>query len=150
LVTALVLTLALKLVVYQGQPVPADPETLSRAVSAFLLQHGFEPRLEKRFGIVFIEANAGKCRMLISQTAPQGWDRSGIELQAKAVGRLSYVFDGAVYANEPFLAPMIDDYWARVRFKMGLTSSRHPILAVAASDDCTINALPWWELSTRS
>jgi hypothetical protein len=88
--------------------------------------------------------------MLISEAAPQGWDHSRVELRAKPVGRLSYVFDGAVYANEPFLAPMIDDYWARVRVKMGLSPNRHPVLAVAASDGCTIKTLPWWELGTLS
>jgi hypothetical protein len=34
--------------------------------------------------------------------------------------------------------------------KMGLNPSRHPVLAVAASDDCSINTLPWWELGTVS
>jgi hypothetical protein len=52
--------------------------------------------------------------------------------------------------HEPFLAPVIDEYWTRVRFKMGLSPSRHPVLAVAASDECTINALPWRELATLS
>jgi hypothetical protein len=66
------------------------------------------------------------------------------------VGRLSYVFDGAVRDHEPFLGPVIDEYLTRVRIKLGLSPSRHPVLAVAASDDCAINTLPWQELSTLS
>jgi hypothetical protein len=88
--------------------------------------------------------------MLISKAEPQGWDRSSIELLAKSVGRLTYVFDGAVHAHQPFLAPMLDEYWMRVRFKLGLSPNRHPILAVAASDDCAVNALPWSELGVLS
>jgi hypothetical protein len=147
LAAALVLTLGLKLLLYHGEAPPAEPEALGQAVSSFLFQHGFESRLEKKYDQVLVYANAGKCRMVISEAAPQGWNRSSIEIWAKPVGRLSYVFDGVVYADEPFLAPIIDEYWTRVRFKMGLTQSCHPVLAVAASDECAINALPWSEFA---
>jgi hypothetical protein len=150
LAAAFVLTLGLKLLLYHGEAPPAEPEALGEAVSSFLLQHGFESRLEKKYDQVLVYANAGKCRMLIGEAAPQGWNRSSIEIRAKPVGRLSYVFDGTVHEHEPFLGPLVDEYWTRVRFKMGLSASRHPVLAVAASDECTINALPWWELSVLS
>ena len=88
--------------------------------------------------------------MLISEAAPQGWNRSTLELLAKEVGRLTYVFDGAVHVEEPFLAPILDQYWTRVRIKMGLSPNRHPVLAVAASDDCAVDALPWRELAVLS
>ena len=39
--------------------------------------------------------------MLLSEVVPQGWDRSGMELLAKQVGRLSFIFDGAVYDLRP-------------------------------------------------
>jgi hypothetical protein len=150
LAIALVLTLALKLVVYHQQPVPADPEVLGKAVTSFLLEQGFESRLEITHGQVFIHANVGKCRMLITEAAPQGWNRDSIELRSKPVGQLNYIFDGAVHKREPFVAPLLDEYWTRVRIKMGLNPSRHPVLAVAASDDCSINTLPWRELGTLS
>jgi hypothetical protein len=150
LAAAFVLTLALKWLLYHGEPAPADPEALGEAVKSFLLQHGFESHLEKRFDGILVYANAGKCRMLISEAAPQGWDHSSKEIWAKPIGRLSYIFDGAVHMHEPFLAPVIDEYWTRVRFKMGLSPSRHPVLAVAATDECSINALPWRELDTLS
>jgi hypothetical protein len=147
LAAALALTLALKLLLYHG-PAPADAKVLgdvNEAVAAFLLRHGFDSRLEKIFDSVLIYANGGKCRMLISEVAPQGWNRSSIELQAKPVGRLTYVFDGAVHAHQPFLAPMLAEYWKRARIRMGLSPNHRPVLAVAASDDCAVN-LPWWEL----
>lgn len=142
-------TLGLKLFAYRHELVWTDPEVLTRAVSSFLLQQGFESHVEKRFGTVFIRAKAGACRMLIREAAPQGWDRNSIEMGAKSVGRLSYVFDGTVYTREPFVAPLLQEYWTRARFKMGLSPKRHPLLAVAASDDCTINALPWRELAVQ-
>jgi hypothetical protein len=150
LVAALVLTLALKLLLYHRDTAAADHEVLSEAVAGLLLKIGFESHVEKRFDRVFIHANAGKCRMLISEATPQGWDHSGIEIWAKPIGRLSYIFDGAVYAHEPFLAPMLDRWWMQVRIRLGLSSNYHPVLAVAASDDCSINALPWRELGTLS
>jgi hypothetical protein len=147
---AFALTLALKFILYQWQPTSADPNLFGDAVTSFLQQHGFEWRLEKRSDQVSIYANAGKCRMLIREAEPHGWNRNGIELQAKPVGRLSYIFDGAVHDREPFLAPVIDGYRTKMRIKLGLRPSWHPILAIAASDECSINALPWWELGTLS
>jgi hypothetical protein len=38
-----------------------------------------------------------------------------------------------------------------VSIKVGVDPSHHtPVLAVAASDECSINALPWQELGTLS
>jgi len=147
---AFALTLALKLLLYREEPPPADSDVIAETVAAFLVQQGFESRLEKRFSTVLIHANAGKCRMLISEAAPQGWNRSSIELRAKPVGRLFYVFDGAVYAHEPFFSPLLDEYWARVRIKFGFSPKPHPVLAVAASDDCTVSELPWRDLGVLS
>jgi hypothetical protein len=151
---AFALTLALKLLLSyrefleHRETAPADHRPLS-AVATFLLQHGYETHLEERFGQVLV-ANAGKCRILISEADPQ---KSGtIELLARPVGRLSYVFDGAVHEHEPSAAwAMIDKYSARVSIKMGVDPTHHtPVLAIAASDECSINALPWWELGTLS
>ena len=69
--------------------------------ASFLVRHGFESHLEQSFSHVFVHANAGKCHMLLSEVVPQGWDRSGMELLAKQVGRLSFIFDGAVYDLRP-------------------------------------------------
>jgi hypothetical protein len=149
LAAAFVLTLGLKLLLNGPEPAAA-PEVLGQAVAGFLALHGFEPRVEKSFGRILIYANSGKCRMLISKAEAHGWDRSSIEMKAQPTGRLSYVFDGVLYEHEPFLAPVMDEYWTHLRSKMGLSPNYHPVLAVAASDDCSINALPWRELGAVS
>ena len=150
---ALALTLGLKLLLYHQEQLLSHqepPAPLGDAVASFLLHHGFEARVEKRLGQDFVHANAGKCRMLIGQAIPQ--TSGSIELLAKPVGRLSYVFDGAVHEHEPSPeSTIIDQIWRRVSIKVGVDPSRHtPVLAVAASDECSINALPWQELGTLS
>jgi len=147
---AFVATLGLKLLFYDRGTAAAGEQDLGEAVTGFLVEAGFEPHVENRFGRVFIYADAGKCRMLISETTPQGWDRSSNEIWAKPVGRLSYIFDGAVHAHEPFLAPMADRWWTRLRVKLGLSRNYHPVLAVAASGECAVDSLPWWQLSVLS
>ena len=149
LAAAFALTLGLKLLLHREEPAAA-PEVVGEAVAAFLAQHGFEPRVERSFGHVLIYANSGKCRILIRKAEAHGWNRSSIEINAQSTGRVSYVFDGALYEHEPFLAPVIDEYWTHLRSKMGLRPSYHPVLAVAASEDCSINVLPWQELGTLS
>jgi hypothetical protein len=150
LAAALVVTLGLKLLYYDPGTAAAGEQDLGEAVTGFLVKAGFEPHVENRSGRVFIHADAGECRMLISEATPQGWDRSSNEIWAKPVGQLSYIFDGAVHVQEPFLAPMLDRWWMRLRVKLGLSPNYHPVLAVAASDECAINALPWWELGRLS
>ncbi len=145
---AVALTLALK--VNQGMPAPADPELFENAVAWFLGQHGFASSLETRSRWVFVQAKSENCRMLIREAEPHGWDNSRIEFLTKEVGQVKYVFDGVVYEHEPFPAPVIGQYWAILRSKMGLSPNRHPVLAVAASDDCQIDRLPWRELSILS
>jgi hypothetical protein len=150
LAAAFVLTLALKLLLYHRETAAADHEVLGEAVAGFLLKIGFESQIEKKFGSVFIHANSGKCRMLISEATPQGWDRNSNAIWAKPVGRLSYIFNGAVQVDEPFLGPMLERWWTGFRVKLGLSPNYHPVLAVAASDDCAVDSLPWWELSVLS
>src|SRR5690348_1170818 len=60
---AFVLTLALKLLLNQREA--PDPALLGETVASFLIQHGFESRLENKLGQIFVYANVGKCRMLI-------------------------------------------------------------------------------------
>jgi hypothetical protein len=148
---AFALTLALKLLLYrEGEPPQADPKVLGEAISSFMLQHGFESRVEIKLGQAIVYAAVGKCRMLITEAEPHGWNSGGIEMRAKPVGRLSFVFDGIVHDARPFLSPVIREYWTVVRFRMGLNPTHHPVLAVAASDDCEIGALPWSDLSISS
>src|ERR1700732_3425951 len=99
LAVAFVATLGLKLFLYDWGTAAADQGDLTDTVAGFLNKAGFEPHVETRLGRVFIHANAGKCRMLISEATPQGWDKSSNEIWAKPVGRLSYIFDGAVHAD---------------------------------------------------
>jgi hypothetical protein len=156
----LALTLGLKLLVYHREfhyhpkPTVADPDpnySLGEAVASFLVQHGFESHVEKRFNQVFVHANSEKCRMLITESDPRGLNSGTVELLAKPVGRLSYVFDGAVHEHEPSPALLlIREYWTRVSIKMGLSPSHQRTLTVAASDDCAINTLPWRELGPLS
>src|SRR4051812_42162190 len=82
---ALAMTLAAKLTLelplYYGQPNRVSPEVGER-VSAFLVQQGFESRLEKKYLNVFIYAKLGSCRILITEADPQGSNRVQIEWRA--------------------------------------------------------------------
>jgi hypothetical protein len=151
---ALALTLGLKLLLahreFLDRPELPRADSLGEAAASFLVQHGFESRVEKRlYGQFIVHANSGKCRMLITEA---GWNTGTVELFAKpAALRLSYVFDGAVHEHEPSPASvLIEEYWTRVSIKMGLSPNHHRrVLAVAASNDCAINTLPWRELDAE-
>ena len=98
LAAALVLTLALKLLLYHRETAAADSEVLGEAVVPFLLEHGFESHLEKNSDGVLVYATAGKCRMLISEATPQGLDRN----QNEFIGETSWAIKLHIrWSNSP-------------------------------------------------
>lgn len=149
LAVALALTVPLKFML-PSTARPGRDHDLSAPVSAFLTRHGFQSRVEQRPAGLFIHATAGGCRMLIREATPQGWNRDSIDAVGRQVGRIAYVFDGATYDEQPVVQTTLSFYWTRLRAQMGLNPARHPVLAVAASEPCAIEALPWREVAEIS
>jgi hypothetical protein len=149
LVLALVLTVPLKFVL-PGNARVSREDDLSAPVSAFLARHGFQPRVEHKLAGLFIHATAGDCRILIREAAAQGWNRDSIDAVARQVGRVTFVFDGSIHNEQPVVRTTLSFYWHRLRAQMGLKPARHPVLAVAASERCAIEALPWREVGEIS
>lgn len=122
--------------------------TVQDSVIAFLTRHQFQSDSTpdgKR-----IDAVSGDCRLVIRQIIPQGWDLDGVKTIGAQEGQLSFIFKGLVYTDLPLRSTILSHYWTRLQQKMGLNASSNPVLAVAASDSCSLDALPWREIAELS
>jgi len=122
--------------------------TLQDSALAFLTRHQFQAAStpdSKR-----IDAVSGDCRLVIREIIPQGWDLDSAKTLGAHEGRLSFIFKGRVYTDLPLGSTILSHYWTRLQQKMGLNASSNPVLAVAASDGCSLDALPWKEIAELS
>ena len=146
LLVTLVVTVSLKTVV--RDTVRAKPwDEAQEHILAFFARHGFQARAEQRPAGLFFHATSKDCRLLVGEMAPQGLNRDSINRFAREIGRLVFVFDGVMYPEQPVALTSLDHYWTRFRQRIGLTVDWRPIYAVAASDTCSLEALPWTEIA---
>jgi hypothetical protein len=94
-----------------------------------------------------IYAASGDCRLVIKQVLPQGYNLNAIKAMIAQEGRLSFVFDGRVYGERPPATTTLSHYWTRLRQQLGLKAREKPVLAVASSESCAVDALPWKEIA---
>jgi hypothetical protein len=117
--------------------------TVQDSVMAFLARHQFQSKLDG--GRIY--AVSRDCRLVIRQMVSLGYDLDGVKTMGAREGRLSFIFKGLVYSDLPLGSTVLSHYWTRLQQKIGLDASLNPVLAVAASDSCSLDALPWKEIA---
>jgi hypothetical protein len=141
---ALTVTVPLKFLV---SPVAARSERLDIPISAFLLAHGLQPRVEARISGPVVHATSDDCRMLIMEMEPRGTNLDRIDSAGKAVGSpVVFVFEGVVYREPPVRRTLLKYYWSRLEQRLGFKGRLEPVLAVAASEKCSVERLPWADI----
>jgi hypothetical protein len=116
----------------------------------FSVRHGFETPDEQRPAEGLMQATSGACRLLIGQMDPNGYNLVAFNRLARSVGRVAFVFNGVVYREAPLARTIADYVWMRLRQRLGLHVYWHPAYAVAATDKCALEALPWSEIAKFS
>jgi hypothetical protein len=79
-------------------------------------------------------ANDG-CNLRVTAVAPQGWHRALVAQMASG-SRLYYVFDGAIYQEQPILRTRAYHYWRKFARYFGLEPQERSVLAVLMSPSC--------------
>ena len=149
LALAIALTVSLKVMVRDTETQNAHL-AVQDAVVAFLTRHQFQSHGMPDGRRVY--AASGNCRLLIREMIPQGWNLDSIKTLDTQEGRLSFVFKGMVYTDQPINIgnTTLTHYWTRLQQKLGLDSVSNPVLAVVASESCSLDALPWKEIAELS
>ena len=146
LAIALVVTVPLKLLI-QSAPESERVRHPDKTIAAFLARHNYEPRVEQRPAGTFVYATSGACRLLIRLASPYSGNLDSINISARDVGPLVFVFNGSVDPRPPISATLLYHYRQRLRELLGFRVTVFPLLAVAASDGCSVESLPWREIA---
>ena len=149
LALAIALTVSLKVMVRDTENQNAHL-TVQDAVVAFLTRHQFQSHGMPDGSRIY--AASGDCRLLIREMIPQGWNLDSIKTLDSQEGRLSFVFKGMVYTDQPINIgnTTLAHYLTRLQQKLGLDSVSNPVLAVVASESCSLDVLPWKEIAELS
>jgi len=126
-----------------------EPFELKDKLVAFLVDQRYDVVDESTELMPVLRATADKFRMLVMEVSPDGWQRDLVRSRALATDRVSFVFRGNVYKNQPIWLTAETGLWSRVLQRLRLYHYPIPVLAVIASEACNAEELPWAKLNVR-
>jgi hypothetical protein len=147
LAIALVLSVAWKTAIGSGIGIDAKEHLVD-----FLKRNHFEvsPIEPIVNDVSMIRAQTASCNLKIVQLAPNGSNRDLFRSLAAGADRAFVVFRGKVYAQQPILWTVLDDFWVRHLREFGVTMHSTPVIAVAANSSCDAERIRWNGLSEAS
>jgi hypothetical protein len=78
---------------------------------------------------------AGACHVVLTEVAPQGWQRF-VVTGAAGNDHLLYLFAGRVYTKQPVLRTRAQFYWHKLQRYFGVDGQDSPVLAVVFTRAC--------------
>jgi hypothetical protein len=141
---ALLLSLGAKTAAASGDPKP-DRNATVEAARAMLADAGFQARVRhlSRSPGSLVEASSGDCQLMAGDYPVHDTFAEVYQDLSQPEGRLSYVHRGRLHDSPPKARSMLDFFvWRELR-RIGIGTSRAPVIAVIASPGCDAGALPW-------
>jgi hypothetical protein len=83
---------------------------------------------------IWTVATRGACRVRIATVSPEGWSRAIVEQTAGE--HLTYAFDGRLYAEQPVMRTMLENYRRRLLRYFGNRPPDLQIRAISISQGC--------------
>jgi hypothetical protein len=125
-----------------------EPFELKDKLVAFLVDHKYDVvTLDEQIEHTpVLRATADKCRMLVMEVSPDGWQRDLVRSRAQASDDVFFILRGKVYGDQPIWLTVGTGLWSRVMQKLRLYRYTTPVVAVIASEPCHAEQLPWIEL----
>ena len=137
----LALTLGAK-IAFSREPAPPDTALSGASVEAMLHAAGFATgRRSHALGII-VYGQRGTCRLMVAEQDPRGTFTDILAVFGRPFGPLRFVWRGALLDAVPGSAT-VEYYWQRELRRLGGAPERHPVYAVAASEACAVERLPW-------
>ncbi|MDB5563260.1 MAG: hypothetical protein JWN11_2678 [Hyphomicrobiales bacterium] len=135
----LVLSLGLKVsanIAWTG----TGPDVNSTEAVAFLQSHGFSVVAPDPLNDLWVSGSNDQCWMQIATVSALGWERDAMSESALGA-RLSYVYAGNIYPEQPVLLTALNHYWQRLQSYLRQPSHQYPVRAIITSNDCPANLL---------
>lgn len=145
---AAVLVVSLSLKVTGAAKRDDSPENRLRdETRAFIERSGFRvTRTTQDLDLVLISAVDGRgCRLTVGLVSLQGWHRHLMHQIVLPDERLSFVFGGALYPDQPMWRTRMQHYWNQIHRYAGLSPPLRPALAVIAGPACDLSQVNWQE-----
>lgn len=117
--------------------------TFESAVVRQLSQSRFKTTVENWPTGVVVHARRGACQLWVRDYGPHGTMRNVYEELAEPVGSLRYIYKGAISREPPKLEPLLRYFFHREMVRLGVSTARYPIYAVASSTACDVSAISW-------
>jgi hypothetical protein len=138
----LCLSVGLKFAIFAGQP--KSSASVERELEKFFIQNGYAVTMsgegEDPF---FLTAKAGDCSMRVYLASPKGWHRYLIPQLKSRAERSFFVFDGAIYEDQPVWKTWFSYMqWLTAR-NFGMRPSIEPVLGINQSPSCNETSIPW-------
>lgn len=144
----LVLTLSFKVSFGMRPFVAGQDEMVRTSIATFLGQHGFEPdpaiAIQNPIGAL---GRSGGCQLLIAEVAHQGWQRDFFRRMVAEDDQFFFFFRGRKYQDQPVWLTRLSGYWNSFLRNLGFNAPVEPVLGIAASPPCDLNAMPWQDLA---
>lgn len=126
-----------------------ETEPKDRLIVDFLKRNHFDiSPTEQVADNSVIRAQTASCHLQIVQLAPNGSNRDLFRHLSAGADRAFVVFRGKVYAQQPILWTVLDDFLFRHLRELGLTRNVAPVIAVATNSSCDAERIPWNEFRT--
>lgn len=143
----LALTLAGKLASANAAP-PPDEALFLRTAAGIAARAGLTPSLGRsRLGPV-LHARGSGCTLMLREAVEGSTFAPAYSRLARGVGPVTYVYRGRASAEAPNALPAADHQLWRGLHRLGIATSRHPVLAVAATPGCAKRDLDWSPLAS--
>ncbi len=144
LIALVLLSLAGKVATNTADQSPASAErTFASAVVQQLSKSGLTTAVEQWPTGVVVHARRGACQMWGRDYSPHGTMRNVYEELAEPVGSLRYIYKGETLDVPPKLDPMLRFFFRREMLRLGVTTAKYPIYAVASSAACNGSLITW-------
>lgn len=139
----------LKILAIQRAEIDPNPFVVA-AASGFLERRGFSILgRHQNLDLTLMGAQkAADCRMILASMAPQGWHGGAVRQMAGDGDELFFVFDGAVFREQPATQARLQLYLSLFLRRLGFSAPYYPLLGVIADPACHADAYPWAELAS--
>ena len=127
------------------------PATATDRVAALLERKGFDVVQNAADVDLFsLSATKGQCHLFVAVLSPHGWHRHVIRQIVSADSDVRFVFDGALYSDQPLVRTRLDHYWGRFLRYAGFERPERPVLGIAGTPECGLDDMPAWRKLTAA
>lgn len=115
----------------------SDREQLATTIIQRLEIAGYRVTRTEPIAPYRLRASREKCRLAVQQIDPEAGEPTSFARRTRNIGPVYFHYRGGVSTAFPRIRPVLADQLQRQSARLGLVFAIDPIIAVAASPDCT-------------